>query len=76
MGENSPFCECLKEELEAVEAILMDGIEVDEREQTVTVQLHPLTASEEDKKYVAAALRLKFTLVYPQEAPLISVRPL
>ncbi len=66
----------LEEELEAVEAILMDGVDrqMDEEAKKVLIRLDPLTASDEEKKYVSLVLELQFPDAYPDEAPTIQIR--
>ena len=70
--------EALSEELEAVEAILMDGIELErdgrDRVTQMRVSLHPLTASDEEKMFVTLTLELLFPEKYPDEEPGIAVR--
>ena len=68
--------EALKEELEAVESILSEEIEtfeVDDEDQVedwgLRVQLHPHTASEEEKKFVSLTLDIKFPRDYPDKVP-------
>lgn len=68
---STAFSTVLQEELVSVEAILMEGVEV--HGSTVTVDLHPLTASQEDKKYVFVKLELTFPEAYPEVAPKIKV---
>ena len=56
----------------------MEGIEVAQGpgagDTTVTIALHPLTANEEDRKYVSMTLRLVVGQEYPAKAPKVEVR--
>jgi hypothetical protein len=68
----------LGEELEAVEAILMERIDVDRNEESdttdVEIALHPLTANDNEKKYVSLTLRMTMTKHYPDREPKVQVR--
>ena len=69
--------EILTEELDAVRAILMDGIEVDDDGEggitTINISLHPLTANEDEKSYVSLTLEISIPPGYPDVAPEVAV---
>ena len=69
--------EILTEELDAVRAILMDGIEVDDDGEggitTINISLHPLTANEDEKSYVSLTLEISIPPEYPDVAPEVAV---
>ena len=69
--------EILSEELDAVRAILMDGIEVlDDSEggtTTIIISLHPLTANEDERSYVSLTLEISVSAGYPDAAPEVAV---
>ena len=69
--------EILSEELEAVRAILMDGIEVDDDGEggitTIIISLHPLTANEDERSYVSLTLEISIPPEYPDVAPEVAV---
>ena len=69
--------EIVSEELEAVRAILMDGIEVwDDGKGGITtmiISLHPLTANEDERSYVSLTLEIAISAGYPDVAPDVAV---
>ena len=69
--------EILTEELDAVRAILMDGIEVDDDGEggitTIIISLHPLTANEDERSYVSLTLEISIPPGYPDVAPEVAV---
>ena len=72
--------EILSEELDAVRAILMDGIEVwDDGKAgitTIIISLHPLTANEDERSYVSLTLEIAISAGYPDVAPDVAVSTL
>ena len=70
----------LSEELDAVSAILMDGIDVREGSEsgttTISISLHPLTANEDERSYVSLTLEIAVGDGYPDVAPKVAVSPL
>ena len=68
--------EALLEELEAVEAILMEGIDVEHDTDGITVvriRVDPKTASDDEKKYVSLVLETRFPSDYPDVSPTVQV---
>ena len=69
--------EILTEELDAVRAILMEGIEVDDDGEggitTIIISLHPLTANEDERSYVSLTLEISIQPGYPDVAPEVAV---
>ena len=69
--------EILTEELDAVRAILMEGIEVDDDGEggitTIIISLHPLTANEDERSYVSLTLEISIPPGYPDVAPEVAV---
>ena len=69
--------EILTEELDAVRAILMDGIEVDNDGEggitTIIISLHPLTANKDERSYVSLTLEISIPPGYPDVAPEVAV---
>ena len=69
--------EIVSEELDAVRAILMDGIEVWDDGKggitTIIISLHPLTANEDERSYVSLTLEIAISAGYPDVAPDVAV---
>lgn len=70
--------ERVQEELEALEAILMDDISISYNEQgcvdLVKSTIFPSTANEVDKQYVCVTLEVQLPESYPDCKPLIKLK--